>query len=151
VVGLQQSVLLAAALASALAWMQAPPGFGRGLLAFASAILMVLLTDRGDKAVREQTARLRPVMASWPLSGRGVFAFARMFSVAPALLVLLLVLGGGAAHGLWAHTAGRIYLALGCAAPLLLVATPVTNERFRVGLVVIEILLLTAVGTELWK
>ena len=151
VVGLQQSVLLAAALASAFAWMQAPAGFGRGLLAFATAILMVLLTDRGDKAVREQTATLRPVLASWPLSVRGVFAFARMFSVAPALLVLLLAFGGGAAHGLWAHTAGRIYLALGCAAPLLLVATPITNERFRVGLVVIEILLLTAVGTELWK
>jgi hypothetical protein len=151
VVGWQQSVLLAAALASALAWMRAPPGFGRGLLAFATAILMVLLTDRGDKAVREQTALLRPVLAAWPMRARSLFAFARMFSVAPALLVLLLVFVGGAAHGVWQHTAGRVYLALACASQLLLVASPVSNQRFRVSLVVIAIVLLTAVGTELWK
>lgn len=151
VVGWQQSVLLAAALASAFAWMQVPAGFGRGMLAFATAILMVLLTDRGDKAVREQTALLQPVVAAWPMSARGLFAFARMFSVAPALLVLLLVLAGGTAHGLWDYTAGRIYLALACAGQLLLVAMPVSNERFRVGVVVFEIVLLTAVGTELWK
>ncbi len=151
VVGWQQSVLLAAALASAFAWMQVDAGFTRGLLAFATAILMVLLTDRGDKAVREQTALLQPVMASWPVSARGVFMFARMFSLAPALLVLLLVFAGGATHGLWAYTAGRVYLAAACIGQLLLVATPVSNERFRVGLVVFEIVLLTAVGTELWK
>jgi hypothetical protein len=150
VVGWQQSVMLAAALASAAAWMQAPPGVGRALLALATSALMVLLTDRGDKAVREQSALLRPVMAAWPLLPRGVFAFARTFSVAPALLVLLLVFAGGATHGLWAHTAGRVYLALGCAAQLLLAATPIANERFRVSLVVVEIVLLTAIGSELW-
>ena len=151
VVGWQQSVLLAAALASAWAWMQVSAGFGRGMLAFATAILLVLLTDRGDKAVREQTALLQPVMAAWPMSARSLFAFARMFSVAPALLVLLLVFAGGWPHGLWAYTAGRIYLACACLGQPLLVATPVSNERFRVGLVVFEIVLLTAVGTELWK
>lgn len=151
VVGWQQSVLLAAALASAFAWMQVEAGFTRGMLAFATAILMVLLTDRGDKAVREQSALLQPVVAAWPMSTRGVFVFARMFSVAPALLVLLLVFAGGATHGLWGYTAGRIYLAAACIGQLLLVATPASNERFRVGLVVFEIVLLTAVGTELWK
>jgi hypothetical protein len=151
VVGWQQSVLLAAALAAAAAWMQAPPGLARGLLALATGALMVLLTDRGDKAVREQIALLRPVVARWPLTPRPLFAAARILSAAPALLVLLLVFGGGAAHGLWAQRAGRVYLALGAAAPLLLVATPVANQRFRVALVVIEVLLLTAVGSELWK
>jgi hypothetical protein len=150
VVGLQQSVMLAAALASSAAWMQAAPGMPRALLALASAALMVLLTDRGDKAVREQTALLRPVMASWPLDARAVFAVARAFALAPALLVLLAVAAAGARHGLWQHTAGRIYLALGCASQVLLVATPVSNERFRVSLVVISIVLLTAVGSELW-
>ena len=150
VVGWQQSAMLAAALASTLAWMQAPAGVPRALLALATTALMVLLTDRGDKAVREQTALLRPVMAAWPLKARNVIAFARMFSVAPALLVLLAVFVAGAPHGLWQHTAGRIYLALGGAAQLLLVATPTTNERVRVSLVVITILLLTAVGSELW-
>ena len=150
-VGLQQSVLLAAALASATCWMQAPSPLMRALLALASAALMVLLTDRGDKAVREQVALLRPILAAWPLQPRALFAAARLFSAAPALLVVLLLLALGAGHGLWDHTAGRLYLALAGAAPLLLVATPIGNERFRVGLVVVEILLLTAVGSELWK
>ena len=150
VIGWQQSIMLAAALASTFAWMQAPAGVPRALLALLTSALMVLLTDRGDKAVREQTAMLRQVMASWPLKRRSVFALARVFAIGPALLVLLAVFITGTPHGLWQHTAGRIYLALGCVAQVLLAATPITNERFRVSLVVISILLLTAVGSELW-
>ena len=150
VVGWQQSAMLAAALASTFAWMQAPAGVPRAMLALATSALMVLLTDRGDKAVREQTALLRPVLACWPMNARGVISLARMFSVAPALLVLLAVIAAGASHGLWQHTAGRVYLVLSCAAQVLLVTTPITNERVRVSLVVITILLLTAVGSELW-
>ena len=85
-VGWQQSVLLAAAFASALPWMQAPPGVIRALLALVTCTLMVLVTDRGDKAVREQVARLLPVLAAWPLTARaraGLLALARGFSVLP--------------------------------------------------------------------
>ncbi len=149
--GRQQCLLLAAAVGSAIPWMQAPPGIARGLLALVTSALMVLLTDRGDKAVREQTARLRPIVAAWPVFPRALFGWARLFAAAPALLVLLVVFAGGAPHGLWMHTAGQVFLALGCAAPLLLVATPVANEGFRVGLVTVAIMLLTAVGSELWK
>ena len=130
--------------------MQAPPGIARGVLALATCALMVLLTDRGDKAVREQTALLRPVTAAWPLNARALFGWARMLSAAPALLVMLAVFAGGAHHGLWQHTAGQVFLVLGCVAPLLLVATSVANEGFRVGLVTVEIMLLTAVGSEIW-
>ncbi|MES2019182.1 MAG: hypothetical protein V4484_22025 [Pseudomonadota bacterium] len=150
VVGWQQSVLLGAAMTSAVLWMQTPSPFMRAVLALATAALMVVLTDRGDKAVREQVALLRPVMASWPLRPRGLFALARLFAAAPAFLVLLAVVFGGAVHGVWGHRAGHIYLVLASAAPLLLVATPVSNQRARVALVVIQILLLTAVGSELW-
>jgi hypothetical protein len=150
VVGWQQSVLLAAALACAAAWMMAPSPFMRAVLALATGAAMVLLTDRGDKAVREQTALLRPVLASWPLDPRALFVLARVFSAAPALMVMLLLAWGGAAHGLWNHRAGHIYLVLGSVAPMLLVATPVINQRVRVATVLIEILLLTAVGSELW-
>jgi hypothetical protein len=151
VVGWQQSALLAASLAAALAWMQTPAGVARGVLALATAVLMVLLTDRGDKAVREQTDLLRPVLAPLPLKTQPLFVLARAVSVLPALLVTGTVLAAGMRHGLWAWTAGRLWLALACAAPLVLVATPLRNERVRVAVVVIEILLLTAVGSELWK
>ncbi|MFL6659396.1 MAG: hypothetical protein ACJ8GW_15055 [Massilia sp.] len=150
VVGFQQTALLAAALVCAVVWMHTGAGWLRALLTLACALLMVVVTDRGDKAVREQTDFLRPAMASWPLAPRTLFLCARLFSAAPALLVLLVIALGGAPHGLWQHRAGQVYLVLGCLAPLLLVATPLVNERFRVGLVATEILLLCAVGSELW-
>ncbi|MEJ7805064.1 MAG: hypothetical protein WKG03_03965 [Telluria sp.] len=150
-IGRQQCLLLAAAIGSAIPWMQAPAGLARGLLALATCTLMVLLTDRGDKAVCEQTARLRPVLAAWPLFPRALFTWARLLAAVPALLVLLVVVAGGARHGLWQHGAGHVFLVLGCAAPLLLVSTPVANQGFRVGLVAVTIMLLTATGSELWK
>jgi len=150
VVGWQQSALLGAALVSAWAWMQVPAGVARGALAFLTAILMVLLTDRGDKAVREQAALLAPVLAPLPLRPAPLFALARAFAALPALLVVAAVAVLGAPLGLWAGTAGRVWLALACAAPLVLVATPLRDQRVRVALVFIDILLLTAVGSELW-
>lgn len=150
-VGRQQSLLLAAAVGAALPWMQAPPGAARAVLALATSALMVLLTDRGDKAVREQLAVLRPVMATWPLQGRALELAARAFALLPALLVLATVFAGGLAHGVWGRPAGRAYLVLGCMAPLLLVAVPRFTPRARVGVVVVQILVLTAVGSELWQ
>ena len=150
VVGWQQTVLLALALASALSWLLLVTGFVRGLLGFVTCILLVLLTDRGDKAVREQAAQLRPVLAAWPVSTRGVHLMARAFSVAPALLVLLAAYTAGLPQDLWSRNAGRAFLSIGCAAQVVLVATPLSNQRARVALVVISIILLTATGSELW-
>lgn len=150
-VGRQQSLMLAAAIGAALPWMQAPPGIVRALLALATSALMVLLTDRGDKAVREQIAALRPVMAAWPLPARTLELAARAFALLPALLVLASVFAGGLLHGLWTRPAGRAYLVLGCLAQVLLVAVPRFTPRARVGLVVVQILVLTAVGSELWQ
>lgn len=149
-IGRQQTILLLAALGSALPWLHAPAGIARGLLGLASATFIILVTDRGDKAVREQTIYLRPTLATWPINTRPLFACARLVSAVPALAVLLAVAVGGSAQGLWSSRAGHVYLILGVLAPLLLIATPVSNERFRVGLVAVLILSLTAVGSELW-
>jgi hypothetical protein len=151
VIGWQQSALLFGALAACVAWTMAPAGIPRGVLALVSSALLVLLADRGDKAVREQAALLRPLMAAWPLERRGLEFFARAFSLGPVLLVLALLYGAGRPAGLWDHTAGRVYLALGMLAPLLLVAIPRFTPRGRVGLVVASIVVLTAVGSELWS
>ena len=150
-VGWRQSLMLAAAAGAALPWMQAPPGIARGVLALATCALMVLLTDRGDKAVREQLARLAPVMAAWPFDVRRLACAARAFALLPALLVLALVFAGGLAHGHWQRPAGRAWLLLACLAQLLLVAIPRFTARGRVGLVVASILVLTATGSELWE
>ena len=150
VVGLQQTLLLAAALASALAWLLLSHGSLRGLLALVSCTLLVVLTDRGDKAVREQAARLRPVLSAWPISTRALHLLARSFSVVPALMVLMVAFAAGLPQDLWSRNAGRAFLTIGCLAPVVLVATPLSNQRARVALVVILIILLTATGSELW-
>jgi hypothetical protein len=151
VVGLQQSALLLCALASTLAWTMAPAGIPRAVLDLVASAMLVLLADRGDKAVREQLGVLRPVMAAWPLRQRALELAARAFTLAPVLLVLALLVGAGWAPGLWGRKAGRVYLALGMLAPLLLVAIPRFNPRARVGLVVASIVILTAVGSEIWN
>ena len=151
VIGWQQSALLLGAFAAVLAWMMAPAGIARGALALVSSALLVLLADRGDKAVREQAGVLHPLMAAWPLERRGLDFCARAFSLAPVLLVLAMLFGAGRSAGLWGHTAGRVYLVLGMLAPVLLVAIPRFTPRSRVGLVVASIVILTAVGSELWS
>ena len=147
VIGYQQSALLLGAVASAVAWTMAPAGVVRGVLDVTASASLILLADRGDKAVREQLGVLRPVMASWPLQRRALELCARAFSLAPVALLLALLFGGG----LWHHTAGRVYLALAMLAPVLLVAIPHFNPRARVGLVVASIVILTAVGSEIWN
>ena len=151
VVGWQQCVLLLGALASAVGWMMAPAGVPRGAMDLCASALLVLLTDRGDKAVREQAAMLRPVMAAWPVPARAVEWCARAFALAPALLVLAVLFGAGIGHGVWSRTAGQVYLALACLAQLALVAPPSFTARSRVGLVVVAIVVLTAVGSEIWN
>ena len=151
VVGVQQTALLLAGLGCALTWMLAPPMVvPRAVLGLGFSALLVLLADRGDKAVREQIGVLHPVMAAWPLDARGLLRWARAFSVAAPLLLVALLLVLGSTEGAWDRTAGRVYLAVACAAPLLLVAIPRFNPRGRVALVVVSILILTAVGSEIW-
>jgi hypothetical protein len=151
VVGWQQSVLLLAALGSALGWMMSPPGVLRASLDLCTSAVLVLLTDRGDKAVREQIGVLRPVMAAWPMPARALELLARAFSLVPALLVLAVLFGLGVGPGVWDRTAGPVYLGLACLASLLLVAVPSSNARARVGLVGASIVVLTAVGSEIWN
>jgi hypothetical protein len=113
----RQTLLLFGTLASALAWMLAPPMVvPRGVRALCFSALLVRLTDRGDKAVREQTGVLRQVMAAWPLPARTLLPWARTFSLAPALLALALLFALGITQGAWDRTAGRAFLALACVA-----------------------------------
>ena len=149
-VGWQQTTLLVAGLGAALPWMQSPPGIARGVLALATSTMIILITDRGDKAVRDQLALLRPIMADWPLAGRPLALAARAFSLVPAALLLLALWAGGWRHELWSRPAGISYLVFGCVLPLLLVSMPPCHPRWRVGLVMVYILMLTAIGSELW-
>jgi hypothetical protein len=150
VVGLQQSCLLLAAAVSAALWLW--PVFPGGLAGAATSVVLILLADRGDKAVRAQITALRPSMAAWPVPSRNVESTARVFSLLPGLLIWCVCLILMVCHAsALSHRAAALYLTVAALAQLTLVGLPETGARARVGLVVIFMLVLTAIGSELWN
>ena len=155
VVGIQQTCLLIGALLSMGLWLWQPAivawippaAWGAG-----TAMLLVLLTDRGDKAVAEQIARLRPAVANWPLSMERLFTSAIMLTLLPGALVMLcfaaLTLAAGANVS---HTVALVWLACASVAQLAIVGLRTLTARGRVALVMGAILILTAIGSELWN
>lgn len=148
-VGVQQCLLLASALACTAAWLlRCLPLPGAVMGALASAML-ILLTDRGDKAVREQAALLRPVLAPWPLQAAPLLLCARLFTLLPAAAVLavfavLAFVPQPAAHSPRAALVWLATAAMACGAIVALNLAP----RGRVVLVVLSTLILTAIGSE---
>ncbi|CDG80784.1 hypothetical protein [Janthinobacterium agaricidamnosum] len=150
--GMQQSALLLAAAASVLAWLWHPALVPAPLLGLCSSILLIVLTDRGDKAVREQIRRLRPLMAAWPIKTRRLELAACTLTLLPAALLLVLFgvalaqLGAG-----FSHKAALLYIAVAGLAQLAIVGLPRLSPRGRVALLALSILILTAIGSELWN
>lgn len=152
-VGLQQSLLLLGALGGMTLWLSRWPVVApAALLGAWSSAMLILLTDRGDKAVREQIKLLRPGMAPWPLDTRRLERLACLFSLAPAGLVLCAGAAMLLSHGAgYSHKAALFYLGVAGMAQLAIVGLPMLSARGRVALVVIAIVLLTAIGSELWN
>ncbi|MDO8074744.1 hypothetical protein O3299_24685 [Janthinobacterium sp. SUN176] len=153
VIGLQQSVLLATAGASMLAWLLRAPLVPAPLLGLLASASLVIVTDRGDKAVREQIAVLRPALNAWPLASTTLTRLACAASLLPAFAVLL---GAGILlycidpAALQRRVTG-IYALTASAALLAIVGLPRLTPRGRVALVVFSILALSAIGSELWN
>ncbi|MDZ5636576.1 hypothetical protein [Janthinobacterium sp. GMG1] len=153
VIGLQQSVLLATAGASMLAWLLRTPLVPAPLLGLLASASLVILTDRGDKAVREQIAVLRPTLDAWPLASTGLTRLACAASLLPAFAVLL----AGAFllyvidPSVLQQRVTSVYALTASAALLAIVGLPRLTARGRVVLVVLSILALSAIGSELWN
>ncbi|PHV26691.1 hypothetical protein CSQ93_18245 [Janthinobacterium sp. BJB426] len=153
VIGLQQSVLLATAGASMLAWLLRTPLVPAPLLGLLASASLVILTDRGDKAVREQIAVLRPTLDAWPLASTGLTRLACAASLLPAFAVLL----AGAFllyvidPAVLQQRVTSVYALTASAALLAIVGLPRLTARGRVVLVVLSILALSAIGSELWN
>ena len=96
---------------------------------------------------------LRPSLAAWPIASTALIRLACAFSLLPGFAVLtaaalLLCLSNPAALQqrvtlVYALTAGATLLAM--------VGLPRLSARARVALVVFAILILTAIGSELWN
>lgn len=150
-VGIQQTVLLIGALASVAVWLWHPPL--AALWGASASTLLVLLTDRGDKAVREQSALLAPVLADWPIDSARVFLHAAVFSLLPGACVMLLfaALAYAAPAGALSLTTAKVWLGGAAVVQSAIVAMRGISARARVGLVFGAVLVLTAIGSELWK
>jgi hypothetical protein len=150
-VGLQQSALLLAALAGTSLWALNALPLPRAALGLFASTALVLLVDRGDKAVREQAGTLEPSLAMWPVSEKSLLFAARAFTLLPAALVMALLV----VQLLWPPDSGLrlglavLWLCAAMAASLAIVVLPAA-PRGRVVLVTFSILLLTATGSELW-
>lgn len=153
VVGIQQSALLLGAGASVALWAWHPAPLPPALWGACAALLLTLLTDRGDKAVARQIALLRPVALAWPVDAERLFRAAIALTLLPGVCVLagfaLLTLGrADAGHS---NTVALVWLGVAAAAQLAIVALRRLSARGRVALVIGAILLLTAIGSELWN
>jgi len=157
VVGIQQSLLLAGAASSVAVWMWHPAAVPPAVWGACAALMLMLLTDRGDKAVAEQIAILRPVAAGWPLRVDLLYRLAISFTLLPGLCVLcefaVLTLGraGNAASAGYSHTVAMVWLMAAVVAQAAVVMLRRLSVRGRVGLVITAILILTAIGSELWN
>lgn len=153
VVGIQQTVLLGGAIASIGVWLWHPPLVPPALWGACAALTSMLLTDRGDKAVAEQIALLRPVVAGWPLNAGRLYRLATLFMLLPAASVLAwfaaLTLGRHAEG--YSHTVAIVWLCFAAIAQIAVVALRRLSTRGRVGLVIGAIIILTAIGSELWN
>lgn len=152
-VGVQQSVLLAGALASMLAWLLRVPLVPAPLLGLLASASLIIVTDRGDKAVREQIAVLRPSLDAWPLASAALLRLACAASLLPALAVL-----PGAALLLYLidpdvlrQRVTGVYAITASLAVMAIVGLPRLSARGRVALVMLSILALSAIGSELWN
>lgn len=160
VVGIQQTCLLAGALLSVVLWLYRSPLVALvppALWGASAALMLILLTDRGDKAVAEQIARLRPAVANWPLPMERLFRSAIVLTLLPGALVmacfaaLIFGLGLGLGRAGISSTVAVVWLCCAGLAQLAIVALRRLTVRGRVGLVVGAALVLTAIGSELWN
>ena len=157
VVGIQQTVLLLGALLSIAVWLWRPPVVPPTLWGANAALLLMLLTDRGDKAVTEQIALLRPVVAAWPVPIENLFRFARISTLLPGLAVMawfaLLTLGhlGRASSAGYSTTVATVWLCFAGVAQVAVIALRRLSVNGRVGLVISSIIILIAIGSELWN
>ncbi|WP_243857905.1 hypothetical protein [Janthinobacterium sp. 75] len=153
VIGIQQSVLLATAGASMLAWLLRPPLVPAPLLGLLASASLIIVTDRGDKTVREQIGLLQPSLNAWPLASTALTRLACAASLLPPFAVLL----AGAVLLYNLHPAAlqqrvtSMYALTASAALLAIVGLPRLTARGRVVVVVLSILALSAIGSELWN
>lgn len=156
-IGLQQCLLFGASLLLFGLWLQPAPAFVRFLFGVGAGSMVLILTDQGAKAVQEQMTRILPHLRALPVAMWPLAWLARLFCLLPALLVLggfaLVLAGGVPLLGRPAFHAGVAYWYLGVqvVGQIGLVAMAEVSAAARARLVILLMVLLSAIGSELWR
>jgi hypothetical protein len=155
-IGLQQTLLFFATGAMFWLWQHAQGEFVRFLFCIAASSLSLILTDRGDKAVQEQVLLLQPHCRTLPLRLWPVAGLAKLLSALPTLVILLLFahwLRSGPAPAALALRAGvvSVYFGTQLLAQACIIGIGHLSTAGRARIVILFMVVLAAIGSELWK
>jgi hypothetical protein len=142
---------LAAAVGIGVAWTRGiwPPVPGAAW-AFAFSALLIALTERVQRALELHLGQLESWLATLPISGAWR-SQSRLLACGPMVVAGACVVGMVLAWRPW-RGAPLAAFALGMmAAPAAMSAVPSANREAHVGLWLLSVGLLTAVGSELWN
>lgn len=152
-IGIQQCLLFASTCLMFVLWCypQVQP-LPRGILGWFASTLILILTDRGFKAVQEQMHAIELHLRALPLR----FSTLKWLTYGSSLLPAALITAG---FGLWllAHAAqvhagvARWYLGTQVLAHLALLACARMTQEARARVLILGLVILTAMGTELWQ
>ncbi|NOT64646.1 MAG: hypothetical protein HOP06_01105 [Methylotenera sp.] len=154
VVGRRQTLLLAGALVSIYFWMKpfAETNNVHVWLAVVSSVLIITMTALGNAAILKNLALFSPVLTSLPFSMEQLKLSAKLLAIVPACIVLA-ILGMAALH----LTAGQIslkiasiYIALTVILLIVISGFTQPNTTSRAAVVAFSIVMLSAIGSELW-
>lgn len=151
-IGVQQCILFGSTCLMFALWLYPVSPLPRGILGWFASSAILILTDRGYKAVQEQRQLMAQHLRALPLHFGQLSCLASALSLAPAALILATVSGWLYLHTGQIHIGvARWYLGTQILAHLALLACGRFNEAARARILILGSVILTAMGTELWQ
>jgi hypothetical protein len=151
-IGLQQCVLFGITCLMFALWLVPVSPLPRGILGWFASSAILVLTDQGYKAVQEQMQLMTQHLRTLPLRLAHLKWLVGGISLLPAALILCVLGGWFWLHGAQVHGGvARWYLGTQVVAHLGLLAAGRLSEPARARILILSMVILTAMGTELWQ
>ena len=151
-IGVKQCVLFGLSCLMFALWLYPLSPLPRGILGWFASSAILILTDQGYKAVQEQMQSMTPHLRALPLRFAHLQWFTSAASLLPAALILCAVSAWLWLHGAQVHGGvARWYVGTQVAAHLCLLACGRLSQPARARILILYMVILTAMGTELWQ
>ncbi|MFZ6871333.1 hypothetical protein ACO0LF_04600 [Undibacterium sp. Di27W] len=151
-IGIKQCILFISAAAMFWLWLQPGSPFVRFLFCISASSLALIVTDQGSKAVQEQMQRLRPHLRALPFALLPLEILSKFMCIIPAnvLLALFAVLLFGKGDSFHAGVA-HWYIGAQLIAQVIIVSLSHLSSAVRARIIILFMVILTAIGSELWN